>query len=160
MKALVKAGFAAAIAASAFALGAMPASAQTRVQVGTLVCNMKPNVAFIIGSVREATCTLKPATRSTRAGAYAATIRRFGLDIGMNSTGVMIWTVLAPTRKIEPSDLRGTYVGVSAGAAIGVGVGANALVGGSNNTIALQPVSVQGETGVNLALGVADLTLR
>ncbi|TCT03186.1 DUF992 domain-containing protein [Aquabacter spiritensis] len=160
MKMFAKAGLAAAIAASALTLGALPAAAQSRVQVGTLVCNMKPNVAFIIGSVREATCTLKPATRRTAAGSYAATIRRFGLDIGMNGTGVMVWTVLAPTRSINPTDLRGTYVGVSAGAAIGVGVGANALVGGSNNTIALQPVSVQGETGINLALGVADLTLR
>jgi hypothetical protein len=78
----------------------------------------------------------------------------------MNGRGVMIWTVLAPTRNVSPSDLRGSYAGVSAGAAIGVGLGANALVGGSNSTIALQPLSVQGETGVNLALGVADLTLR
>ncbi|MBA4788188.1 MAG: DUF992 domain-containing protein [Pseudomonadota bacterium] len=160
MKTLAKAGVAAAIAASALAMGAAPAAAQTRVQIGTLVCNMKPNVAFIIGSVREASCTLKPATKSTRAGSYEATIRRFGLDIGMNGRGVMIWTVLAPTRNVSPSDLRGSYAGVSAGAAIGVGLGANALVGGSNSTIALQPLSVQGETGVNLALGVADLTLR
>lgn len=160
MKTLVKAGIAAAIAAGALAAGALPAAAQTRVQVGTLVCNMKPNIAFIIGSVREADCTLKPATKSTRAGSYTGTIRRFGLDIGMNGRGVMIWTVLAPTRNVNPSDLRGNYAGVSAGAAIGVGLGANALVGGSRNTIALQPLSVQGETGVNLALGVAELTLR
>lgn len=160
MKTLAKAGVAAALAVSALAAGALPAAAQTRVQVGTLVCNMKPNVAFIIGSVREASCTLKPATRSTSAGSYSATIRRFGLDIGMNGAGVMIWTVLAPTRNVAPGDLRGSYAGVSAGAAIGVGLGANALIGGSNNTIALQPLSVQGETGVNLALGVADLTLR
>ena len=160
MKTLMKAGIAAAVTGAALMAAALPAAAQTRVQVGTLVCNMKPNVAFIIGSVREASCTLRPATKATRAGSYTATIRRFGLDIGMNGSGVMIWTVLAPTRNVNPNDLRGTYAGVSAGAAIGVGLGANALVGGSNSTIALQPLSVQGETGVNIALGVADLTLR
>ncbi|WP_127089142.1 DUF992 domain-containing protein [Aquabacter cavernae] len=160
MKTLAKAGVAAAIAASALTMGALPAAAQTRVQIGTLVCNMKPNMAFIIGSVREATCTLKPATRATRGGTYDATMRRFGLDVGVNGAGVMIWTVLAPTRSVNPSDLRGSYAGVSAGAAVGVGLGANALIGGSKSTIALQPLSVQGETGLNLALGVADLTLR
>lgn len=160
MKIALKAGFAAALAASALALGAAPAAAQTRIQVGTLVCQMAPNVAFIIGSIREMSCTLRPAFRGVPRTSYTGQVRRFGLDIGVNGQGTLMWTVLAPTRKISPNDLRGTYVGASANAAFGVGLGANALVGGSRNTIALQPLSVEAQTGVNLALGVADLTLR
>ncbi|MEP9378456.1 DUF992 domain-containing protein [Aquabacter sp. CN5-332] len=160
MKTFIKAGFAAALAASALTFGALPASAQTRVQVGTLECAMQPNVSFVIGSVRDMTCVLKPLSRRTKPGSYVGQVRRFGLDVGFNGKGVLIWTVLAPTRSINPSDLRGTYVGASANAAFGVGLGANALVGGSNNTIALQPLSFQGETGVNLGLTVSDLTLR
>ncbi len=160
MKTFVKTGIAAAIAAAALSIGSLPAAAQTRVQVGTLVCQMAPNVSFVIGSIRDMSCVLKPATKATRAGSYTGQVRRFGLDVGFNGRGTLVWAVLAPTRKISPSDLRGTYVGASANAAWGVGIGANVLVGGSNSTIALQPLSVSGETGLNLALGVADLTLR
>ncbi|MFG1462049.1 DUF992 domain-containing protein [Xanthobacter sp. DSM 24535] len=160
MKIALKAGFAAALAASVLALGAAPAAAQTRVQVGTLVCQMAPNVSFIIGSIRDMSCMLRPAARGVPRASYTGTVRRFGLDIGMSGKGTLVWAVLAPTRKIAVNDLRGTYVGASANAALGVGLGANALVGGSHNTIALQPLSVEAQTGVNLALGVADMTLR
>ena len=160
MKNYVKAGLVAAAAASALALGAAPAAAQSRIAVGQLVCEMAPNVSFIIGSVRDMTCTLRPAMRGVARGTYTGQVRRFGLDVGMSGKGSLVWTVLAPTAKVGPKDLRGTYVGASANAAIGVGLGANALVGGSNNTIALQPLSVEGQTGFNIALGVAELTLR
>lgn len=160
MKTFVKAGFAAAVAASALAFAAAPAAAQTRVQVGVLTCQMAPNVSFIIGSVREMTCTMRPSVKGVPKGTYTGVVRRFGLDIGVTGQGTLVWTVLAPTTKIGVKDLRGTYAGVSANAALGVGLGANALVGGSNNTIALQPLSVEGQTGFNVALGVAELTLR
>ena len=38
-----------------------------------------------------------------------------------------------------------------ASATVGVGLGANVLVGGSGNSIALQPVSIEGTTGLNVA---------
>ncbi|GGF53681.1 hypothetical protein GCM10007301_11430 [Azorhizobium oxalatiphilum] len=157
MKTIVKAGFAAALACAGLAFAA-PASAQS-VQIGTLVCTVQPNVAFVVGSVRNLDCSLRPATRSTRAGKYAGTIRRFGLDIGMSGKQTLVWGVLAPTRRVSPGDLAGTYVGASANAAVGVGLGANALIGGSRNAITLQPISVEGGTGVNLGLTVSDLTL-
>jgi hypothetical protein len=40
------------------------------------------------------------------------------------------------------------------------GVGANVLIGGSNRTVTLQPVSFQGQSGLNVAAGVAGIDLR
>ncbi len=64
----------------------------------------------------------------------------------------MVWAVYAPTNR-EVAALRGDYVGASGEATIGAGLGANVLVGGSNRTVALQPVSIQGQTGLNVAAG-------
>ena len=114
--------------------------------------------SFIIGSVTELRCMFRPAGGG--AEPYNATIRRVGVDIGINEQTAVAWAVFAPTRRIGPGDLSGSYGGVSAGASAGVGVGANALIGGSNNTFALQPVSVQGQTGISIAAGIAGLELR
>lgn len=158
MKTVFKAGLA---AAALLAVGAVPASAQQRVQAGQLSCTVAPSVGFVIGSVRDLSCTFHPTARSKRSKTtYTGTVRRFGLDVGVTGRGALAWAVFAPTSKINPASLRGTYVGATANASIGVGLGANVLVGGSNNTIALQPLSVEGQTGLNLALGVSDLTLR
>jgi hypothetical protein len=91
---------------------------------------------------------------------YHGIVRKFGLDLGITEQSALAWGVFAPTARIGPGDLAGTYAGVSAGAAVGLGAGANALVGGSNNTFALQPLSVEGQAGVNVTLGVAALELR
>ncbi|MCG5236834.1 DUF992 domain-containing protein [Xanthobacter oligotrophicus] len=157
MKTVFKAGLA---AAALLVAGAMPASAQSRVQVGTLSCNLAPNVSFVLGSVREMSCSFLPSSRSAKAGTYQGVTRRFGIDLGFSTSGRMVWAVFAPTAVVGRGALRGTYVGASTNASFGVGLGANVLVGGSSNTIALQPLSVEGQTGVNLALGVSDLTLR
>ena len=91
---------------------------------------------------------------------YTGTITRLGLDVGISRGGRLFWAVFAPTSHIGPGALRGTYVGASGNASFGLGLGANVLVGGSHNTISLQPLSIEGQFGVNLALGVAGLTLR
>lgn len=157
MKTVLKAGLA---AAALLAVGALPASAQSRVQIGTLVCNVAPNVSFVIGSVRDLSCTFRPSAKGVKPAAYQGTVRRFGIDIGVSQGGQMVWGVFAPTANVSKSALRGTYVGASGNATIGVGLGANVLVGGSQNSIALQPLSVEGQTGLNVALTVSDLTLR
>ncbi len=90
---------------------------------------------------------------------YTGEISRYGVDIGFTGAAVMLWGVLASTGDVTPGALAGTFGGVSAGATVGVGVGANVLVGGSNRGITLQPVSVEGNTGLNIALGVGELTL-
>jgi Protein of unknown function (DUF992) len=38
--------------------------------------------------------------------------------------------------------------------------GANVLLGGSNRTIALQPLSLQGSAAVNVVAGMSSLKLR
>ena len=157
MKTVLKAGLA---AAALVAFGAMPASAQSRVQVGQLVCTVAPSVSFVVGSVRDMSCDFRPTVRGAKGGSYRAQVRRFGLDIGVSGKGVLVWGVFAPSANVPSGALRGTYVGASGNATIGVGLGANVLVGGSRNTFALQPLSVEGQTGLNLALGVSDLTLR
>lgn len=150
---------AASLAAGFAGLAAAPASAQSqgRVQVGVLECNGSKSVSFIIGSKRTLACTFR--APKGKKYAYEGTIRRWGLDVGVTGRNTLVWTVLAPSRGVRSTDLDGTYVGVAGSVALGVGVAGNVLVGGSKNTIALQPVSVEGQTGVNLALGVGDLKL-
>jgi hypothetical protein len=128
------------------------------VNVGVLECRGIGTTGFIIGSVQDLECVFRtdymPPVR------YHGIVRKWGVDIGVTSQSVLAWGVLAPTARIGPGDLAGSYSGVSAGAAVIVGAGANALIGGSNNTFALQPLSFEGQTGVNVTLGVANLELR
>ena len=56
--------------------------------------------------------------------------------------------------------LEGDYAGATASATVGVGLGANVLIGGLDKSIALQPLSVSGNTGLNIAAGVGVITLK
>ena len=146
-----------AVLAAAFCLLSASAFAQA-VKVGVLECRGIGTTGFIIGSVQDLECVFRsdymPPVR------YHGVVRKWGLDVGITEQSVLAWGVLAPTARIGPGDLAGSYGGVTAGAAVIVGAGANALIGGSNNTFALQPLSVEGQTGVNVTLGVANLELR
>lgn len=133
------------------------AAAQRAVQVGTLNCNVSGGVGLIVTSQREMACTFVDARRRTEY--YSGVIRRFGLDIGATVGGQLVWSVFAPSR-VARGALAGDYAGASGEVTLGAGLGANVLVGGSNRSVALQPVSVGGQAGVNLALGVAELQLR
>ncbi len=148
---------AATFAALAALVVTAPACAQTKVKAGTLTCTGGAGVGLILGSKKSYDC--KYVSLSNRSERYTASITRIGLDVGVTSESTMIWTVLAPSEVVK-GGLRGNYVGATADAAIGIGGGAKVLLGGSQNTIALQPVSVQGQTGINLAVGVAELSLR
>jgi len=136
-----------------------PAAAQSGVQAGVLECRGAGSIGFVIGSVHEFTCIFRSADGAPIAP-YHGVVRKVGLDLGVTEGSVLGWAVFAPTRDIGPGDLAGNYGGVTAGAAIGVGGNANVLVGGSNSSIALQPLSLQGQAGLNLAVGVAALELR
>jgi hypothetical protein len=150
------------IGATVVAFGAasfhMPAEAQDRARVGVLDCDVSGGIGLIVGSRKAMNCTFTPAAQGPRE-AYSGTIGRFGLDIGATAGGRMVWAVYAPTVG-GPAALAGTYAGAAADASVGAGLGANVLVGGSNRTIALQPLSVQAQAGLNLAVGVAALTLN
>lgn len=149
------------IAISALALAAASTAASTTanaaVSAGALECRGVNTQTFIIGSVTQMNCVFAPSAGGRQA--YHATVHRFGVDLGFTSTSQVNWLVFAPTYRIGRGDLTGSYSGVSASASIGVGVGANALVGGSNNSFALQPVSFGGQTGLNVAGGIANLEL-
>ena len=133
------------------------AQGQSRIEAGTLTCRIGPSVGALIASRQRLRCRF---TTGGRVENYSGAITRFGLDVGITAGGVMRWRVLARTRTLGPGALAGNYVGASGDISLGVGVGANALVGGSRRSTVLQPVSLVGQVGVNLALGVAGLTLR
>lgn len=148
-------------AASVAALSAAPALAQERTELGMLECTIEGGPGFIIGSQKDLACLFKPSEQNRPAEAYVGTVTKFGLDVGVTGKTVMQWLVLAPTTDPFPAGaLTGDYVGASADASAVVGGGANVLVGGSNNTITLQPVSVQAQTGLNLAVGVSSFQLK
>ena len=146
------------IFASALAGFSAPAEAASRVQVGSLTCDISEGIGVIIGSHREVDCIFTP---SERRGIehYRGSITKFGLDIGVIQRGSMIWLVYAPT-VLQNGALQGTYAGAAVNATIGLGLGANVLIGGFDGSVALQPLSVEGTQGLNVAAGVASLELR
>jgi hypothetical protein len=153
---LIAAASAAMLAASSAAM-----AQQEGIELGVLECEVEGGAGFIIGSTKDVLCTYTPADKSLAPESYHGEIRKIGLDVGVTGETHIAWVVLAPSRDIyAPGGLAGNYVGASAEASVAVGGGANLLVGGSNKSFTLQPLSVQAQTGVNLAVGVTDLQLR
>ncbi|WP_289034433.1 DUF992 domain-containing protein [uncultured Roseibium sp.] len=141
---------------------ASPVMAQDKapgVQVGKLTCTVEGESNFIIGSSATLGCNYKP-VGSGAVEYYSGTVKDYGLDIGTTDQATLIWGVLAPSADMEPGALAGTYGGVTAGASLGAGLKANALVGGLDKSIALNPFSVESQTGTNVTLGVSKLTLK
>ncbi len=156
------AGIAATMLVASFA-GANAQQPIQRVQVGILECRGAASMGFVVGSVTNLSvtnlgCVLRadgmPEDR------YVATIRKVGLDLGITQETALAWGVYAPVARLGPGDLSGDYVGAQGSASVGVGLGGNVLVGGSANSIALQPLSVQGQVGLNVAAGLESLELR
>lgn len=150
----------AALAIAAAVTSPVPATAQApnRTKVGTLTCDISAGIGLIVTSKKNVSCMFTPSQPGARE-VYTGSITKFGLDLGATTGGEMIWVVYAPSNR-RFGALAGQYGGASAEATVGAGVGANVLVGGSNRTVTLQPVSVQGQAGLNLAVGVAGLELR
>jgi hypothetical protein len=155
--------FGLAITAAVFAVGAFaydsttPTQAQSGVSAGTLRCNVASGWGFVFGSSRDLRCTY---SRPGSVEYYNGTIRKFGVDIGYTGGGALVWGVFAPTATPATGALSGDYAGATASATVAVGVGANVLAGGSDNTISLQPLSVEGNTGLNVAAGIGAITLN
>jgi hypothetical protein len=135
-----------------------PADAQPRrVQVGTLACSLSSGIGLVLGSQRNVNCDFS--SSGALVEHYTGTMTRIGLDVGVTTGGAIIWAVFADTDRYAGM-LSGTYAGASGEVSIAAGLGANVLVGGSNATVALQPVSVQGQVGLNIAAGVGALELH
>ncbi len=147
-----------AAAAAAVVLSTSATMADARVEIGRLSCDVDGGIGYVIGSSKDMTCHF--IRKGHRTEVYEGNISKLGLDIGVTDRTRIEWLVFsASSTKYGPGSLSGTYVGASGEASIGVGVGANWLVGGSRNGFALQPWSVQGSTGVNLTWAFSGLTL-
>ena len=129
-----------------------------RVQVGVLECRGSASIGFIVGSVTNLGCVLR--VDGVPEDRYVATIRKIGVDLGITQETALAWGVYAPVARLGPGDLSGDYAGAQGSASLGVGAGGNVLVGGSANSIALQPLSLQGQVGINVAAGLESLELR
>ena len=145
------------LAAAALAATAGSAGAQS-VRAGVLGCRGAPSVGYVIGSNRQLDCVFHSETGAVYH--YVGMVRRVGLDVGFTDQSALGWAVFASARQIGPGALAGSYGGVTAGAAVGVGANANALVGGSGNSLTLQPVSLEGQSGLNVAVGLVGLELQ
>jgi hypothetical protein len=146
------------IAIAALVLPIASANALPPVRAGILQCQGGQNVGFVVGSVTNLQCVFQ--SEGSRPEPYVATVRRFGVDLGFTQQTQFSWAVNAPSSRVGPGELAGNYGGVGANASVGVGGGGNFLVGGPQNSYALQPLSVQGQTGLNVAAGVADIELE
>src|SRR5882757_5318003 len=147
LRKLAVAAIAVGLAGSALGLGT-PAQAQA-VKAGVLTCNVASGFGFIFGSSKAVNCTFAPGGGPPQH--YAGAINKFGVDIGYVQAAVIVWAVLAPTTNPGPGSLAGTYVGATASATV--------LVGGSGSSISLQPISIEGNTGLNVAGGIGELSL-
>ena len=145
----------ASLVASFASANALP---QPQLRAGVLQCQGGQNVGFVVGSTTSLECVFQSEGR--RPEPYVATVHRFGLDLGITDQTRLSWAVNAPTGRVGPGNLAGNYGGVGANASVGVGGGGNFLVGGPQNSYALQPLSVQGQTGLNVAAGVANIELE
>jgi hypothetical protein len=146
-----------AVAIGAAAGFAMPADA-AGVKVGVLTCHVSSGWGFVFGSSKSMRCSYRPNNGHNEH--YTGDVGKFGIDLGYSESSVIIWGVVAPTSDLKAGALEGKYVGVQASASIGVGGGANALIGGFDKSITLQPLSIEGDKGLNVAAGIGAMTLK
>ena len=144
----------AALMVLAGAVGAQP----SRIELGTLTCSMSSSIGLIVGSQKNVNCIFRGRPGEPEE-AYTGTMTTIGLDIGITTGGVIVWTVFADTNRVAGM-LAGKYAGATAEVSVAAGLGANVLVGGSHRTVALQPLSLQGQVGLDIAAGVGELDLH
>ncbi len=148
----------AAVTVAGLAIASAANAAPAGVKVGTLTCNVAGGMGFVFGSTKDLRCNYEPTKAVVEH--YAGTISKWGVDVGYTGKGKLVWAVFAPTSDVHPGAIEGEYAGASAQANVGVGLGANVLLGGLDKSIALQPVSVEGSTGLNVAAGIGSISLK
>ncbi len=146
-----------AVAVSGLIFAGAANAAPHGVRVGELTCNVASGWGFVFGSSKDLHCTYRGNGHFEH---YTGSISKFGVDIGYTEGGVLVWGVFAPTSDLRQGALQGDYAGASAQATVGLGVGANALLGGLDKSIALQPLSVEGSKGLNVAAGIGAISLK
>jgi hypothetical protein len=136
-----------------------PFSAQAQSRAGALECKLAPSAAALVVQTRTIDCYFDDDTDAPPAH-YVGTLTNIGAVAGVAGQGELAWGVLAATGAVGPGALAGKYVGPHGSFALGAGGGASVLVGGSHDTVTLQPVTVQVGTGLNVAAGIQELTLQ
>jgi len=147
-----------AVAVAGLAIASAADAAPAGVKVGDLTCNVSSGFGFIFGSSKDLHCTYRPSGHPREH--YVGTINKFGVDIGYTEGGILVWGVFAPSSDVRAGALEGDYAGATASATVGVGLGANVLVGGLDKSIALQPLSIEGNKGLNVAAGIGSISLK
>lgn len=148
----------AAIAVAGLATAGVANAAPAGIKVGTLTCDVAAGAGFVFGSTKDLRCSYE--SSKARVEYYTGTISKWGVDVGYTGKDKLVWAVFTPTSDVRPGAIEGEYAGASAQATVGVGLGANALVGGLDKSIALQPLSVSGSTGLNVAAGIGSISLK
>jgi hypothetical protein len=146
------------LAAALVMVGGAADAQPRRIQLGTLTCSMSASIGFVVGSQKNVNCVFRGHPGEPDE-AYTGTMTTVGLDIGITTGGVIVWTVFADTDRYAGM-LAGRYGGATAEVSIAAGLGANVLVGGSKRTVALQPLSLQGQIGLDVAAGIGELDLH
>lgn len=134
--------------------------ARDGVKIGNLECDIGGGAGYVIGSAKEADCVFHSTVGSRQSERYIGEVRKLGVDLGFTTRSRLVWAVLAPTAGYHRGSLSGLYVGASAEATVGAGVGANVLVGGTSGSVQLQTISVTGQLGLNVAAAGTSMTLR
>lgn len=147
------------LAATFAALGlATTANATGRFELGVLDCSIDGGTSYVVTSNKGVSCTFKPSNGGP-SEIYTGVISKLGVDLGSTHQGQLVWSVLAASRDYDSGNLAGSYYGVNAEASVVTGGGANLLLGGFQRSYALQPLSVQAQTGLNVAVAVTSLEL-
>ncbi len=146
-----------AAAMSAAMLATAPAHA-AGVKVGTLTCDVEAGWGYVLGSQKDLSCVFKSAT-TNQVSHYTGDITKLGIDVGYTNAGVLVWTVIAPSSDMQPDALEGKYAGATAGATAVVGGNLNVMIGGLDKSVTLQPLSVEGNTGLSLTAAVGAMEL-
>jgi len=146
-----------AVAVAGLGLASAANAAPHGVRVGDLTCNVASGWGFVFGSSKDLHCTYRGNGHMEH---YTGSINKFGVDLGYTGSQVLVWEVFAPTSDMRKGALEGDYAGAQAQATVVLGVGANALVGGFDKSIALQPLSIEGSKGLNVAAGIGEISLH
>ena len=137
----------------------LPAQSPNWVKVGGLGCTMSPSIGLLVVGTQNLNCKFTPDGPYPPEN-YTGTMGTVGIDVGVIGGGLLAWGVYMRTQGPPQGALAGTYGGASGDIAVGVGVGANVLLGGSGRSVMLQPISVEGSVGIDITLGVSALTLQ
>jgi hypothetical protein len=129
------------------------------VKIGTLTCDIGNGGGYVLGSAKELDCVFNSSFRGDPPDLYTGSVKKLGIDLGYTARGKLVWAVFAPTAGYHRGSLGGVYYGASAEATLGAGIGANVLLGGTKGSIQLQPISVAGQLGLNVAASKTTVTL-